>query len=95
MNIEVINNHNDLERDVYNFYFSIDISRHMLRLDRFTKQSRQTKRHKWVSNETWDWHFKQNSNVDKPKLSEYIKLLLRSKIESVIKDLMENIDAES
>lgn len=70
MNKEVIRNSGDLNREVWVFSLSVD-TRSTLYFDRYSLQTKETKRHKWNVQIYWDRLNRRDNNVSDPPLPDW------------------------
>lgn len=83
MNIDIIKSHTNLSREVYRFYFSVDIckSTPTLELNQYASQYKQSKRHtKWLTNGFYDRIMTRDGTIPKPLIPDDIKMQLKAEL---------------
>lgn len=73
MNIDIIRNHGNLEREEWRFTFSDEYSKPTIRFYYFSFQTKETTRkRKWVNQNHWDKYYERNNTMERPNVPEEI-----------------------
>ena len=84
MNVEIIKQHGDLKREVWAFSLSIGYSSSCIYFDRFSVQTKGSKRQNWKVQSHWDRLNRRDNSITTPLLDPEVELEMRARYQEYI-----------
>jgi len=88
MRFEITHNVNDLEREVYTFYMSVDMSQSRLYLDHYQRQTRKQKKSRWSAADNWSRTFTRDNRIEKPTIPLEVYIELSNGLHNLIDEML-------
>jgi len=85
VNIEIIDYHGDLKREVWRFGLSVGYASSCIYFDGYSFQEKESTRHRnWIEQTHWGRLDRRSNNIDRPVLPDNIEVEMRKRYQEYI-----------